>query len=225
MVTISTQTVRTVNVFLITFVILFGLLHFNSNSNSQKYLPEIPTTEARLFPISPERTLTQATIIEAIQDTSEKNVIQKSIIGFRLEIPSLNITAPIVLEPTTKADNIYKQLEKGVVHYASTPLPGEPGTAIILGHSSHYPWYKGNYGFIFASLSKLKIGDTFEIQKNGQVLKYKVDRLLIFSPKDINNPELMSLEKTNGSSIILMTCWPNGTNAKRVAVRADLISI
>ena len=223
MVTISTQTVRTVNIFLITFVILFGLLHFNSKGNSQNYLPEVITAEAKLFPISPERAITQATIIEVVSNTSKNIIAQENIIGFQLEIPSLSITAPIVFEPTTKADNIYKQLEKGVVHYASTPVPGEPGTAIILGHSSHYPWYKGNYGYVFASLAQLKNGDTFKIEKNGQVLKYKVDRLLIFSPKDTNNPELASLEKTNGSSIILMTCWPNGTNAKRVAVRADLI--
>lgn len=140
-----------------------------------------------------------------------------------LEIPSLKIKAPIVLEQTTDEKRIYKSLEKGVVHYSPTPQPGQSGTSIIIGHSSAYPWYKGNYGKIFADLSKLREGDIIKINKNGQTLIYSVSRSMIFSPKSADDYELRDFEETNGSSLVLMTCWPTGTNAKRIAVRADLI--
>lgn len=143
--------------------------------------------------------------------------------GLKLSIPVIGVQAPIILEPTINEDRIYKKLESGVVHYATTPLPGEPGTSIILGHSSAYPWYKGNYGSIFSQISKLKAGDIINIEKNGQMLSYRVSRSIIFSPKMDNDFELRELESTSGSSLVLMTCWPTGTNAKRVAIRADLI--
>lgn len=143
--------------------------------------------------------------------------------SYHLDIPILNIGAPIVLEPTTSEQRIYSALEKGVVHYAETPNPGQPGTSIIIGHSSVYPWYKGNYGYIFSKLSKLQTGDIINIENNGQIFSYKVSRSITFSPTDSDDYALRELESTDGSSIVLMTCWPTGTNAKRVAVRADLI--
>ncbi len=141
---------------------------------------------------------------------------------FRLSIPRLGISAPIIMEPTTDENRIYKKLESGVVHYGTTPLPGQPGTSIILGHSSAYPWYKGDYGSIFAQLSKLKTDDIISVEKEGQILNYKVSRSIIFYPKTADDFELRELETTTGSSLVLMTCWPTGTNAKRIAVRADL---
>lgn len=146
------------------------------------------------------------------------------ILSSRLYIPSLGISAPIVFEPTTLEKRIYSALERGVVHYADTPVPGSTGTSIILGHSSAYSWYKGKYGQIFSQLSKLGPGDIITIEKEpGQQLTYQVTKSLIFSPKDNNDFELRELESTTGSSLVLMTCWPTGTNAKRIAVRADLI--
>ncbi len=143
--------------------------------------------------------------------------------SLKLSIPSLGIQAPIILEPTIDENKIYKKLESGVVHYGTTPLPGESGTSIVLGHSSAYPWYRGNYGSIFSQISKLKTGDMISIGKDGQILNYRVSRSIVFSPKTDNDFELRELETTTGSSLVLMTCWPTGTNAKRIAVRADLI--
>jgi len=83
--------------------------------------------------------------------------------SFSINIPAIGANAPIVLENSNDPNVIFNRLEDGVVHYAGTPLPGEPGTSIILGHSSAYPWYKGKYGSIFALLTeplRLPIIDT-----------------------------------------------------------------
>lgn len=170
------------------------------------------------FPISPEK----APTVKETPETTPKLINEIKTSSY-LTIPILGISAPIIFEPTKNEDRIYKQLEKGVVHYAGTPLPGQSGTAIILGHSSVYPWYKGKYGYVFSSLSKLQNGDIIKIEKNGIFANYRVSGSLTFSPQSADDYQLRGLELTNGSAIVLMTCWPNGTNAKRIAVWADLI--
>ena len=171
-----------------------------------------------LFPIGSEKKNDEPKPSPKVLTSTNSNVF-----SFQLDIPILNIGAPIVFEPTTSEQKIYSALEKGVVHYAETPRPGQPGTSIIIGHSSVYPWYKGNYGYVFSKLSKLQTGDIINIENHGQTFSYKVSRSIVFSPTDSDDFALRELESTSGSSIVLMTCWPTGTNAKRVAVRADLI--
>ncbi|MDP3954163.1 MAG: sortase [bacterium] len=139
-----------------------------------------------------------------------------------LNLPSIGISAPIVLETSKDPNVIYKTLERGVVHFAGTPMPGEAGTSIILGHSSAYPWYQGKYGSVFALLNKLSVGDIFQIQTGGKILSYKVTDSLIFSPFS-DQDTLAKFEQSDGSSVLLVSCWPVGTNYKRLAVKAELI--
>lgn len=199
---------------------LASILGIGNNApieNTENIVSDAPTS---LFPISSERKKDEP---RPPQEQTPTRLTNNNIFSFHLDIPTLNIEAPIVFEPTTSEPRIYSALEKGVVHYAETPRPGQPGTSIIIGHSSVYPWYKGDYGYIFSKLSKLQTGDIINIENNGQIFSYKVSRLITFSPTDSDDFALRELESTDGSSIVLMTCWPIGTNAKRVAVRADLI--
>ncbi len=141
---------------------------------------------------------------------------------FFLEIPAIGAKAPIIIERSADQNIIFKDLEEGVVHYADSPLPGQKGTAIILGHSSAYPWYKGHYGSVFALLSNLKVGDFIYINNGGKILSYKVKESVIFHPftKDQSIDQMV---QTDTSSIILVSCWPVGTNSKRIAIKADLV--
>jgi len=143
---------------------------------------------------------------------------------FSLEIPSLGIRAPIILEKSTDPKQIFNRLNDGVVHYEDTPLPGEKGTSIILGHSSAYPWYKGQYGSVFALLGKLKEGDAFFITNGDKTLNYRISQSFVFNPFDKDDEQIKHIENTEDSSIILVSCWPVGTNYKRIAVKADLIN-
>lgn len=141
---------------------------------------------------------------------------------FLLKIPAIGVEAPIVLEKRVDQDSIFKSLEKGVVHFVDSPLPGQKGASIILGHSSAYPWYKGNYGSVFALLGKLKTDDLFYVENGDKVLTYQIKNSLIFNPLS-DNSKIDEFVKTDGSAIILISCWPVGTNYQRIAVRAELI--
>ena len=159
--------------------------------------------------------------------TPGAGIVEAENIGpsYWLEIPSLGITAPIIMEQSSNLNVIYKRLEKGVVHYSPSPELGELGTSVILGHSSAYPWYRGSYGSVFALISKLNAGDRINIYGNSKTLNYKVSKSLVFSPFSTDEELLSGFEQSNDSSIILMSCWPVGTNYKRLAVRADLETI
>lgn len=143
----------------------------------------------------------------------------------RLVIDSIGVNAPIVFNVPPSNDLVYTRLEDGVVHYGTTPKPGLPGTAVILGHSSAYPWYKGNYGAVFALLNKLKPGDRFYIQyEDNRTFVYEMKQALVFNPfKD--DARLQALQNTPGSYVILLSCYPVGTNYKRIAIQAEEIQI
>lgn len=146
----------------------------------------------------------------------------------RLVIDSIGVDAPIVFGVPADNDLIYESLEAGVVHYSNTAKPGNPGAAVILGHSSAYPWYRGDYGAVFALLSKLQVGERFYVQyDDNRSFVYEVSGSVIFNPfvKDDKSDQLAAMEASGGSSIILISCYPVGTNYRRIAVQAVRIEI
>lgn len=202
---------RFLKFFVITFALIFSVLNGRFAYANLKYwlyigpLP-IPTSgKADGLPLSPGK------IIPALPDLAT------------LKIDRLGISAPIVFDTGDNLKNIYNNLEGGVVHYSKTPKPGLEGASIILGHSSAYPWYRGQYGSVFALLGKLKPGDTFRVEyARGSTFTFLVKRSLVFSPFS-NDARLLEIEKTSGSSVVLVSCWPVGTDYKRIAVQAELI--
>lgn len=202
---------RFLKLFVLSFVVIFTVLNGRFVSANLRYwlsdksttpLPEgrvarLPLSPSRILPVLPGQGL--------------------------LKIDRLGIAAPIVFNAGNDLKVLYQNLEQGVVHYSDSPKPGEAGTSVILGHSSAYPWYNGNYGSVFALLGKLQVGDTIRVQyEDGSTFTFVVKQSLVFSPFG-DERRLAEIEKTSGSSIILVSCWPVGTNYKRIAVQAELI--
>jgi LPXTG-site transpeptidase (sortase) family protein len=135
-----------------------------------------------------------------------------------LTIPSIGVEAPIVFPESKNEYVLQKALEKGVIYWPdSTPI-NEKGTITILGHSSAYPWYQGDYGSVFSLLNKLKEGDSIFLFSNEEKYVYKVVGKEIKAPKDL------SLETQEEESILyLISCWPINTDWRRIAVKAMLL--
>jgi sortase A len=139
----------------------------------------------------------------------------------KIIIPKINVEIPVVYdEPSIDEGAVQRALERGVLHYATTPNPGELGNGVIFGHSSNNILNKGKYKFAFVMLKRLEIGDTFMIQKDGKRYVYKVfdkqivkpDRVEVLGPAD--KPATMTL----------ITCDPPGTSLNRLVVIAEQIS-
>ena len=119
---------------------------------------------------------------------------------------------------TNDQNKLLKWLEKGGIHYPDSQNFGEKGVAILLGHSSAYPWYRGDYGSVFALLEKLQAGDEVIVVSNGKKYLYRVSGSKVVVPKDfkVTNPD-------GKSHLWLMSCWPVRTNKLRIVVATDLI--
>lgn len=140
-----------------------------------------------------------------------------------INIDKIKVNAPMIWSKTDVEQNMLKDLEDGLAHFVGTASPGQKGNAIISGHSSNYIWAKGDYNYIFKDLGNLEKGDVImvkTVQKNGRIIsyKYKVTEKYVAYPD-----EERIFTETSAPTITLSTCWPLGTNFKRMIVKAELI--
>lgn len=139
----------------------------------------------------------------------------------KIIIPKINVEIPVVYdEPSIQEEAVQKALERGVLHYATTPKPGEKGNAVIFGHSSNNILNSGKYKFAFVLLSRLEDGDTFMLEKGGKRYVYRVFRKEVVAPTDL------SVLDSHGdkSTVTLITCDPPGTSINRLIVVGEQIS-
>ena len=200
-------------IFVGTFAAAFLLLNIRFVEKNVQYL------------VAPGTIRTRDTLKDAINLLPiAENVKQKPLPNrATLVIDSIGVKAPIVFGIPDDNDLIYDGLERGVVHYSNTAKPGMPGAAIMLGHSSAFPWYKGEYGAVFALLSRLEAGERFYIQyEDNRTFVFQMQQAVIFNPF-LNDERLNALENSPGSSVILISCYPVGTNYKRIALQAVLV--
>jgi LPXTG-site transpeptidase (sortase) family protein len=205
-------------VFISTFVIIFSVLNIRFAIANIR------------FWVAPGTITTDDTLGDAIRllPLSENIQFRPLPDKARLVIDSIGVNAPIVFNVPNNNDSIYDNLESGVVHYSTTQRPGieNPGISLILGHSSAYPWYRGNYGSVFALIGKLKPGDKFYVQyEDNRVFVYEVKQSVVFNPFDADDPKLAEIERSREPSLVLVSCWPVGTNYRRIAVHATLVEI
>ena len=137
-------------------------------------------------------------------------------------IPKINVEIPVVYdEPSVEEAAIQKALERGVVHYATTPVPGQNGNAVIFGHSSNNILNKGQYKFAFVLLNKLETGDIFYLNKDGVRYGYKIYEKKIVKPNEVS---VLNGTGDKPATATLITCDPPGTSLNRLVVIGEQIS-
>ncbi len=135
--------------------------------------------------------------------------------NFILTINELSIRVPVIPEVESDDKDRYNEaLQHGVVHMVGTALPGtNEGNIFIYGHSSAKDNPK--YGKIFSDLDRLKFGDLVKLEYNGGEYEYIVEK-----KKFIEKYDLSVLEQSQQEQLTLMTCWPVGTDDRRLVVIA-----
>ena len=143
----------------------------------------------------------------------------------RIIIPKMGKNIPLVdvrLDAGFDFDHIenifMQELEKGIVRYPGTAKPGEIGNAFIFGHSSNYPWQKGEYNSVFVLLDTLTFGDEIIVYYNQKKFTYIIREKKIVKP---GNVKVLDRDKSK-KELSLMTCWPIGTTLNRLIVFAEL---
>ncbi|MFH1610535.1 MAG: sortase [Patescibacteria group bacterium] len=129
-----------------------------------------------------------------------------------LEIPKISISVPMIFSQSTEKKSLIKDLDKGVVYYPGSVLPGQTGQIIILGHSAPPGWPKVKHDWVFSELNDLNIGDSILIDLDNKQYTYIVkQKLIIDKGADVPAGELT-----------LVSCWPPGKDYKRIVVQAEL---
>ncbi len=137
-------------------------------------------------------------------------------------IPKINVQIPVVYdEPSLEEDAIQRALERGVIHYASTSLPGEQGNAAIFGHSSNNIFNKGKYKFAFVQLQELVPGDIFYLTRDKKAYAYRVYDKRVVTP---TQTEVLRPVEGKPATATLITCDPPGTSKFRLVVWGEQIS-
>lgn len=163
--------------------------------------------------VTPSRTVSDTPIIV---DTASAVDSQPMVI-----IPKINVEIPVIYDaPNIEEHTIQAALEHGVVHYPTTPDPGQMGNAVIFGHSSNNILNKGSYKFAFVLLNRLQDGDIFYLTKDGKRYAYKVYKKEVVKPTDVG--VLGTQDKP--ATATLITCDPPGTSINRLIVVGEQIS-
>lgn len=149
----------------------------------------------------------------SLEKASEINLEIKN--EARLDIPKIALKAPIIWSEKENEEEIIEELKQGVVHLKGSARPGERGSQILIGHSSVFPEAGGEYDQVFARLDELKINDEIFISYQGKKYKYQV-----LQQKIIGRNEVKELDKIKEPVLFLVTCWPRGTDWKRLVIEA-----
>ncbi|MGI9610853.1 MAG: sortase [Acidimicrobiia bacterium] len=105
-----------------------------------------------------------------------------------------------------------KDLKTGAGHMPRTPLPGQPGNAVISGHRT-------TYGAPFHDLDQLTAGDTIEVDTAIGTHVYEVRETLVVKPN-----EIWVTNALPGSWLTLTTCNPRFSARQRLIIRAELVA-
>ena len=107
-------------------------------------------------------------------------------------------------------------LQNGVGHLRGTSFPvGGTGTHSVLSSHSGVPDRK-----LFTNLDQMKKGDVFYLNILGERLTYKVDKISVVLPHEIED----ILIDPDEDYVTLITCTPYGINSHRLLVRGTRIT-
>jgi LPXTG-site transpeptidase (sortase) family protein len=134
-----------------------------------------------------------------------------------LEIPKIEIEAPLIFAQSSEIKEITRDLKNGVVVYPGSDFPGQGGRLTIIGHSAPSGWPKIRYDWIFSKLGELEANDEILINFEKRQYRYQVTKK-IFLEKGQPVPEETSQDSKQ--IVYLITCWPPGRDLRRLAIEA-----
>lgn len=123
-----------------------------------------------------------------------------------LTIPSIGIEDTVIYAGVDTAT-----LRKGPGHMPNTPLPGQPGNAVVSGHRT-------THGRPFFDFDQLAVGDRIEVRTSIGTHVYAVREMTVVSPTDV-----WVTDPRAGGWLTLTTCEPKFSARQRLVVWAEMV--
>jgi LPXTG-site transpeptidase (sortase) family protein len=155
---------------------------------------------------------------EKVQQKEEQKIKEQKTEEFyekedSIEIPKIKISAPLIV--VGKEEEVKKALDRGVVLWPSSALPGEKGQVIILGHSAPPNWPKIKYDWVFSNLNSLEKGDEIFVYFKKKKYVYRVEEKIF-----LNRGQELPKTDPEKTILFLISCWPPGKDFRRIAIEA-----
>jgi LPXTG-site transpeptidase (sortase) family protein len=139
---------------------------------------------------------------------------------FAIIIPKIGAKADVISDVNPFDATEYNEaLAKGIAHAKGTS-PGNRGNSFLFAHSAQNFYEASRKNVHFYLLSHLSNGDDIYVAYKGNIIHYQVIEVSIV---ERTNLEYLT-EYREYDTLTLMTCWPPGTDWKRVMVVAKVVS-
>lgn len=150
------------------------------------------------------------------------NEIEPDNSDFALIVPKVGINAAVIpgVDPVNTA-GYSEALKKGVAHSKLSYYPDENGTVYLFSHSTNYEWFIDDLNAVFYYLKNLEANDLIVVMYRNDRYTYQIREKKVVSTREIS----YLVPQTGVRTLILQTCWPPGTVAKRMLIFADLIEV
>jgi LPXTG-site transpeptidase (sortase) family protein len=145
-------------------------------------------------------------------------LIENQFDEYILDIPELDLENATVRVGGT-------DLNKSLIQYPGTSLPGQSGAPVIFGHSVLRQFYNPSqennrrYMSIFSMIMTLDEGDEIYVTYNNVKYKYLVEGHTEVHPDDT----FILAQRQDSRQLKLVTCVPEGTTLRRGVVTAKLV--
>lgn len=156
-----------------------------------------------------------------VEIKKETEVIETPIEEFSINIPQIVAFAEVKKNVSPFDKNEYLPiLEQNLVAQAKgTGLPGEAGkTVYLFAHSTSQGVQMVRNNSVFYLLGKLKENDPIVINYNGKTYNYRVYGQRVVNASEV---EYINYKEEGKELLILQTCWPLGTDWKRLLIFAE----
>lgn len=146
--------------------------------------------------------------------------ITPSSTDFGIIIEKINVNATVQADVDVMDEPGYwKALEKtGVAHAKGTKYPGQYGNSYLFAHSTVNPLEINTYNAVFTLLHKIEPGDRIVTFFQGTRYDYYVESKEIVDPTNVT-PLTRNFDEP---VLTLQTCYPPGTDLKRLIVTAKM---
>lgn len=148
----------------------------------------------------------------AAQDKEYQSLLDvgEGVIG-TVRVPKISVNLPIY---HGTSDDV---LARGIGHLYGTSLPvGGKNTHVVL--TGHRGLMNAE---LFTRLDELRKGDVMYLDVMGETLGYKVDRISVIKPNEVDKLKVVPGE----DRLTLMTCTPYGVNTHRLLVSGVRVAI
>lgn len=175
-----------------------------------------------------KHSLTKAVPTDVVAASSNNKMLTPVNSSFDLIIPSVSLNLPVtpdvngfnskeyIYALTKGAAQLAPAKEAGFVIQGSNP--GQGGNILIYAHTNA-PWgISSNFQAAFNPLKDVNTGDYIYVYYKNVKYTYEVYEKYVTQPGDLS-----VASPTKFETLTLMGCWPFGSNAKRLIVKAEAI--